>query len=299
MTTESDKQLANAERLAPVPFGPNGLIQFRTLDDAFRLSRAVFDSGMAPKQFGNAQAVLVAMLMGHEVGLKPMQSLWSIHVVGGTPKVWGATALALVRGSGELEAFDEDHEGDLENETRSAWVRIKRKGFSEKTYRYSVKDAKRAELWGKDNWKHYPDRMLLWRARGFALHDQFEDVLKGLRTVEESQDDQFEPARVIVKRRGRPAKTKPESDSPFEGQETAADSNPVPAGEESTKIFGEILARLGREGKTTEQFLEILRSNHVPGAEDAKRLEDVPFESLQMCLDHWEDVQSHFAEMKK
>ena len=50
-------------------------------------------------------------------------------------------------------------------------------------------DAKRAGLWGKSGpWTQYPDRMLLFRARGFALRDAFGDYLRGLRTVEEQGD---------------------------------------------------------------------------------------------------------------
>ena len=51
---------------------------------------------------------------------------------------------------------------------------------------FSVQDAKRAGLWGKMSasgkptpWVLYPDRMLLFRARGFNLRDNFGDVLKG------------------------------------------------------------------------------------------------------------------------
>jgi len=55
--------------------------------------------------------------------------------------------------------------------------------------RFSVEDAKRAGLWGKQGpWQAYPKRMLQMRARGFALRDAYPDVLKGLITTEEAQD---------------------------------------------------------------------------------------------------------------
>jgi hypothetical protein len=55
--------------------------------------------------------------------------------------------------------------------------------------RFSVEDAKRAGLWGKQGpWTAYPKRMLSMRARGFAIRDCFADVLKGLITAEEAQD---------------------------------------------------------------------------------------------------------------
>jgi len=55
--------------------------------------------------------------------------------------------------------------------------------------RFSVEDAKRAGLWGKQGpWQAYPKRMLQMRARGFALRDAYPDVLKGLISTEEAQD---------------------------------------------------------------------------------------------------------------
>jgi hypothetical protein len=55
--------------------------------------------------------------------------------------------------------------------------------------RFTIADAKQARLWGKDGpWQTYPKRMLMWRARGFNLRDNFGDVLKGLHTTEEARD---------------------------------------------------------------------------------------------------------------
>jgi hypothetical protein len=64
--------------------------------------------------------------------------------------------------------------------------------------RFSVADAKKAGLWGKQGpWTQYPKRMLQLRARGFALRDAFPDVLRGLVTAEEAQDyPQGEPAKA-------------------------------------------------------------------------------------------------------
>ena len=56
------------------------------------------------------------------------------------------------------------------------------------TAKFSVEDAKRAGLWGKNTWASYPRRMLQHRARGFALRSAFADVLKGMISTEELQD---------------------------------------------------------------------------------------------------------------
>jgi hypothetical protein len=54
--------------------------------------------------------------------------------------------------------------------------------------RFSVGDAKKANLWGKAGpWTAYPRRMLQWRARGWAIRDAAPNLLFGM-TAEELQD---------------------------------------------------------------------------------------------------------------
>ncbi len=82
--------------------------------------------------------------------------------------------------------------GDREDEGTPNPVAVcvaKRKGRKPVIAKFSVEDAKRAGLWGKQGpWQAYPKRMMQMRARGFALRDAFPDALKGLITVEEAQD---------------------------------------------------------------------------------------------------------------
>jgi len=69
--------------------------------------------------------------------------------------------------------------------------------------RTSVGDAKLASLWGKQGpWSQYPKRMLKFRARGFWLRDNFGDILKGMRTVEELRDVPPEPRNVTPGKSG-------------------------------------------------------------------------------------------------
>lgn len=56
------------------------------------------------------------------------------------------------------------------------------------TGEFSMDDAKASGLLGKDTWKGNPKRMLLNRARAFALRDAFADVLNGVSVYEELQD---------------------------------------------------------------------------------------------------------------
>jgi hypothetical protein len=84
-------------------------------------------------------------------------------------------------------------------DSTTAVCRVQRSGYEPAETAFSVADAKRANLWGKSGpWTQYPARMLKHRARSFALRDQFGDALRGLRTVEEVQDDPVATARNVT-----------------------------------------------------------------------------------------------------
>ncbi|WP_299941141.1 recombinase RecT [uncultured Nitratireductor sp.] len=157
-------------------------------DGAWRIALAVCKAGMAPKGLETPEKAMVAIMHGMEVGMTPMASLQSIAVVNGRPTIWGDGAIGLVRGSGKLEWIKEKLTGDGEN--MAASCEVKRKGEADPTKAtFSVADAKKANLWGKQGpWQQYPKRMLAMRARAFALRDAFADVLRGLGIAEEVQD---------------------------------------------------------------------------------------------------------------
>lgn len=165
-----------------------------------------------PDELTKKEYVFMTMVMGLELGMKPMQALQNISLIDGKPVLWGDGMIAVVRDSGELESFKETYsktDYDSSTMTRkqlasevytddfSALCVIKRKGYEEKTYKFSVADAKVAGLWcftteikGKQYtpWYKYPRRMLQMRARSWALRDTFADYLAGFNTVEEARD---------------------------------------------------------------------------------------------------------------
>lgn len=160
-------------------------MQLQTMDDAFRLARAIAQSGMTPKAYGGDEnKVFVGILAGAEVGLAPMQALQSIAVINGNPAIWGDGALALVQASGLLEDIEETDDGE------TATCRLVRKGRPTAIIRkFSNDDAKKAGLLGKAGpWSQYQARMRQMRARSWALRDGFADVLKGLHIAEEVRD---------------------------------------------------------------------------------------------------------------
>lgn len=179
------------------------------MDQVWRFAQIVAKSGLAPRDMQKPETITVAIMHGLEVGLTPLMALQRIAVINGRPSIWGDGAMGLVRASGLCEFVYENLTGEGEN--AAAICRVKRKGEKEPIERsFSVADAKRAGLWGKQGpWQQYPKRMLQMRARAFALRDLFADVLGGLYIAEELEGLE-EPAvkeinpRPVVKGETRP-----------------------------------------------------------------------------------------------
>jgi hypothetical protein len=159
------------------------------MTEAMEFSKLVATSSMVPAAYrGKPADVLLAVQMGAELGLAPMQALQSIAVVNGRPTVYGDAMMALVRSSRRCESIHEYYEGEGDNLVAVCVARRVREP-DPIIGRFSVADAKRAKLWGKAGpWSDHPKIMLKHRARGFCLRDGFADLLRGIITREEADD---------------------------------------------------------------------------------------------------------------
>ena len=177
-----------------------------SFDQAKELAKMIAESSLAPKDYsGKPGNVLVAMQMGAEIGLNPMQAIQNIAVINGRPTLWGDAALALCQRHPKWKGMREWFEGTGDDLT--AYCEIQRAGEPPKKSKFSVAMAKRAGLWAKQGpWQQYPARMLQMRARGFNLRDSFADALRGFNIAEEQRDV------MILNPDGKPL-----SDDPYEG----------------------------------------------------------------------------------
>jgi hypothetical protein len=159
--------------------------QPKSLDEALRLAEVMSKSTIVPKDYVDKPGnVLVAIQWGMELGLKPLAAMQNIAVINGRPSLWGDAVIALVRASPLCEGVREEF--DTTNMVATCYV--KRRGEPETHRSFSMVEATKANLVGKDIWKAYPKRMLQMRARAFALRDVFPDVLRGMPVAEEVMD---------------------------------------------------------------------------------------------------------------
>lgn len=162
----------------------------QSFEQAERYAEIISKSSLCPTAFkGKPGDVMVAIMMGAEVGLSPMQAIQNIAVINGRPSLWGDAALAVVRVHPSCQSVREWIEGTIEDGKVTAYCAVIRKGQQEEVRHFTMEMAKKAGLWSKAGvWNQYPLRMLQMRARGFAIRDTFPDALRGLHLAEESQD---------------------------------------------------------------------------------------------------------------
>ena len=165
-----------------------GFLTPTNLQEAMQIADLLANSEIVPKDYQKKPGnILVAMQWGAEIGLQPLQAMQNIAVINGRPSLWGDAVLALVRSSGLLEQFEETQTDDV------ATCIVKRKGHKAVTKTFSKEDAKRAGLLSKAGpWSQYPRRMMQMRARGYALRDEFTDILKGFGVAEEERDKEID-----------------------------------------------------------------------------------------------------------
>src|SRR5208337_169456 len=155
--TKSEYAPQSAKQTRAAAFTPTNLTE------AIALAKLIANSGVCPK------------------------ALQGIAIINGRPTVWGDSALAVVQAHPAYEWHREEWEG--QGDSRAAVCKVKRRGSEVHVRKFSVSDARKANLWSKAGpWQQYPDRMLQLRARGFALRDQFADALRGLSLAEEVMD---------------------------------------------------------------------------------------------------------------
>jgi hypothetical protein len=135
------------------------------------------------------EKIVLGIMHGAAVGLGPFAAVHAIAVIDGHPTIWGDGALALVERSGLIEDMREDYVLDGEEGLTAVCTMRRRSWPTPIARRFSTAMADGAGLTRKEGpWQTYPRRMLMMRARSWALRDGFADVLRGLSIREEVED---------------------------------------------------------------------------------------------------------------
>ena len=218
-----------------------------TFEDVQRLAKTAVASGLfqgvrKDTDEEKLAKAIMAIMQGLEVGLPPTQAVQCIAVIKGKCVIYGDAVPGLLWSKGfKLEQWI-DGEGDA----RTAHCAITRPTGERIVRTFSRRDAKKARLFddrpivkdqwdGKDKpndspWFRFEDRMLGWRALGFAKADGASDVTRGLYLREEIDDGEPE-MRDVTPRPALEAPPIPPAPHPAASPEQVSGPTPGPGKE--------------------------------------------------------------------
>lgn len=196
----TDTQLATQPSKAPILADERG-VKLDSLAAMWRFAEMAVNSGIYKDLNDNPSVAIIKIQAGAELGLSPVWSLTNIFVVNGKPTVYGDALLGIVLAHPQCEDVIETSEGGelapagKVNTAYTAVCEVRRKGRMPVIRKFSVADAQKAGIFGKNVHQYYPARMLAMRARAFACRDAFADALRGL-GVREEMESVTEPKRI-------------------------------------------------------------------------------------------------------
>jgi 5'-3' exonuclease len=150
---------------------------------AWGLAQALFKSRMFG-DFPNPEAILGVIMTGRSFGMDAVSSLRGFHSIKGRASPSSQLLIGLVKRHPACEWFR-----FVEGDDKSATWETKRRDEPEATsMTYTIDDARLAGLLSNDNWKKRPKTMLRWRAGVELARVVYSDIVSGLYTIEEEEE---------------------------------------------------------------------------------------------------------------
>ena len=158
-----------------------------TLAEAQELSRSLAPAkAILPRHVQDAPSALAIILAGQEMGLPPMLSLRSIHLVEGRPVIAAEMQLAIARRAGIRHRW-------IATTATAATIELSRAGEDSLSLSWTIEMAQAAGLATRGPWKAHPAAMLRARAITTAIRAYCPDVLSGVLEPDEAAEIRDRP----------------------------------------------------------------------------------------------------------
>lgn len=231
--SEQQETTAVVEETQLVPFSPENVNQ------AWKLACKLAQSALVPRALqGKPNDLLVTLITGRELGLSPMQAIRGMHVIEGKAVMSADLMAALVIGHSECEYLRL-----IDSTDKLAVYETKRKGHPNATkMAFTIEDANRAGLTGKDNWKRYPAAMLRARACSAICRAVYPDLIGGVYEADEAPEILRTPTAELTPAPG--------------GSKLDALTAELAQGETIDRATGEILGTPASPGPATMERLD-------------------------------------------
>jgi hypothetical protein len=143
-------------------------------DRELRGANYLMKSGLCPTGIKSAEAALFVILAGRDLGLSPVAALRNISVIQGKIELAADMQLALFARAGGSFKWVTLSESEAALWLNAPWL------AAPHVSKWSMEDARRAQLTNGDNWKKYPRAMLRSRAITAGLKDIGFDATAGV-----------------------------------------------------------------------------------------------------------------------
>ncbi len=235
-----------------VPVDSTQAFEPRGIEEAMRLAKLLVASRLLPKSVNTPEAAFAIIATGRELGMSAMQSLRSIHVIEGKPTLSADLVAALVKSRGDVCKY---FMLVVSSATVATYETLRVGDPKPTTMSFTIEDAQRAGLTGKDNWRKYPAAMLRARCITALARAVYPDLAMGI-----YDEDELGPVAVEEAQRWVPEPTVQEV-SP--GSLSAAmrelaervDHAETPA---ELNLVAKDCMRLRREGRINDSQVDII-----------------------------------------
>jgi hypothetical protein len=178
---------ATVPATAPATVPGVGGIQVTNMDDLARMSTAIARSGMF-KDAQTPERAAVKMMFAMAMGFEPITGLTGVDIIEGNPTpnghFWAAALESHPRYDYEVTRSDSE----------ACTIVFYRDGKRRGEVTWTIEDAKRAGLAGKDNWRKYPRAMLYNRAMTEGGRMFCPQLFGGVRAYNPEELDHIAPA---------------------------------------------------------------------------------------------------------
>jgi hypothetical protein len=191
---------------------PTRVFEPRDIDEGYQLAKLLVASGLMPRGVQRPEAAFAIIAAGRELGLTAMQSLRSIHIIEGKPTLSADLVAALCKSRPDVCQYFRL----VESTDKVARYETLRRGEPAPTsMNFTIEDAQRAGVTGKDNWKKYPAAMLRARCITALARAVYPDLAMGVYDPDEVAPEPIYAgqAEVVAPAVPAPAPSEPKVDT--------------------------------------------------------------------------------------
>jgi len=189
MTTETKEINTIEASVSEVKRVPTQQIELspeaREFNRQMKIAHTLAKSSIVPTHFrGKPDDIFACVMLGSELGFKPMMSLNSIVMIQGNATLKAQTMMAVVRAKCPTAVFTIS----VDEKNKTATVKAQRDS-NDHGYEafWDMEKAKAMGLSHKDNYLKQPTTMLRWRATSEAIRMVFADLLMGIYATEDME----------------------------------------------------------------------------------------------------------------